>query len=752
MPRTRIDRLLFGLTFSLAVALCGRVQAQTTLDPILPDSFSSEMIYRYYQARSTAMADNALSQFPPQTLAAMPGTVRALLVKACLMPTTYAQPTVTSYGKVALDSCTVEKQLLKIADGIYSPALVYLPPLPKRRLRQPALRHPALLFLPGHGDLSLSEDIQNQCLSFAKRGYIVMLVQPFGQDERGENPLWNEFHDSQPAAYLLVAGESLCGRIMADHKAELSYLLSRKDVDAKHVGVTGLSMGGTHAFWLSALDSRLNTAVSVAAGRPYQPEWGIQPQGMCDLIIGAYQFGGMDMLLGLVAPHPLLVIWPDVAPPLTQEGVDLLHFGQISLEQAAAGYAMTQAQRDALVDYERQVYVRFGAGNRFSQIVVPGPHDYVTAFRQTAAGWFDRQMLGSSIPTPPEGVLNPISDNYDARNTLSFFPKGIRPQDFLSPTAYVQRQILALQRALPAAPLDSASWERLRSQLRSQVSSLLGADLSSPDMTVEAAGVEDMGPDHAIRLIIRPEPGVALPARLISSGVDVTPSGELHVFLNADGMSATVDSDARKSASDRGDWSLCVDLRGTGETRNRQEEGMGGSGMRDYDVAISALKLGETLAGYQVKDLLAAIAAAVPIASPITKVVVHADREMGLVAILAAGQSDTIQAVETTGLLASYSSSGGYGLPYAYNDADFAVVPIQTFGGYQSMLPCIPNMLRYADIPQLAALMAPRPLTLHASRLADDSLLSASAAEQTFAWTRAVYRLSGSTNSLQITD
>ena len=43
------------------------------------------------------------------------------------------------------------------------------------------------------------------------------------------------------------------------------------------------------------------------------------------------------------------------------------------------------------------------------------------------------------------------------------------------------------------------------------------------------------------------------------------------------------------------------------------------------------------------------------------RVVIRGDRETGLVGILAAGQCDAIDAVETTGLLASYGSPDGYG-------------------------------------------------------------------------------------------
>ena len=143
---------------------------------------------------------------------------------------------------VSIDGVEVEKRLLHLGSGLYSTAWIYIPPT--ARGSAPG-RYATLLMLPGHGDPGWSPAVQSRCLGFARQGYLVMLVEPFGQDERGEQPLFNESHDSQSAAYLLVTGESLLGLIMADHLAELTYLLSRPDVDGQRIGVTGVSMGGT---------------------------------------------------------------------------------------------------------------------------------------------------------------------------------------------------------------------------------------------------------------------------------------------------------------------------------------------------------------------------------------------------------------------------------------------------------------------------------------------------------------------------
>ena len=76
-------------------------------------------------------------------------------------------------------------------------------------------------------------------------------------------------------------------------------------------------------------------------------------------------------------------------------------------------------------------------------------------------------------------------------------------------------------------------------------------------------------------------------------------------------------------------------------------------------MGVAALKLGETLAGYWVRDCLVAMAAAQQAAGGRLKVTIRGEGEMGLVALLVAAHRDDVAAVEVHGLLASYYSAAG---------------------------------------------------------------------------------------------
>ena len=58
--------------------------------------------------------------------------------------------------------------------------------------------------------------------------------------------------------------------MLRDDLMALDYLASRPEVDARRIGVTGMSMGATRSWWLMALDERIQTGVAVACLTRYQ--------------------------------------------------------------------------------------------------------------------------------------------------------------------------------------------------------------------------------------------------------------------------------------------------------------------------------------------------------------------------------------------------------------------------------------------------------------------------------------------------
>ncbi|MHC4332136.1 MAG: alpha/beta hydrolase family protein, partial [Planctomycetota bacterium] len=109
-----------------------------------------------------------------------------------------------------------------------------------------------------------SEFYQSFSQGLARQGYVVLIYDPIGQGERLQYP--DEDLKSRVGVGVrehLYAGNQqfLVGEFIGSWRAwdgmrALDYLLSRDEVDPKHIGVTGNSGGGTMTTWLCGVEPR----------------------------------------------------------------------------------------------------------------------------------------------------------------------------------------------------------------------------------------------------------------------------------------------------------------------------------------------------------------------------------------------------------------------------------------------------------------------------------------------------------------
>ena len=105
---------------------------------------------------------------------------------------------------------------------------------------------------------------QSFAQGLARQGYVVLIFDPIGQGERLQYP--DENLKSKIGVGVqehLYCGNQqfLVGEFFGSWRAwdgirALDYLLTRKEVDPKHIGVTGNSGGGTMTTWLCGVENR----------------------------------------------------------------------------------------------------------------------------------------------------------------------------------------------------------------------------------------------------------------------------------------------------------------------------------------------------------------------------------------------------------------------------------------------------------------------------------------------------------------
>ncbi|MBN1640837.1 MAG: acetylxylan esterase [Anaerolineae bacterium] len=165
-------------------------------------------------------------------------------------------------GVHELPECQIEKVLFESRPGCLVTGNLYLP-----RVRE----HPApcVLGTCGHAEAGKAADLyQEFSRRLARAGFVVLTYDPLSQGERDqyyrsgfrEQVGWGTRAHNMMGKQLELLGENFAMWRVWDGVRALDYLLSRPEVDATRVGLTGNSGGGTMTTWLWGVDQRFTMA------------------------------------------------------------------------------------------------------------------------------------------------------------------------------------------------------------------------------------------------------------------------------------------------------------------------------------------------------------------------------------------------------------------------------------------------------------------------------------------------------------
>ena len=216
-------------------------------------------------------------------------------------------------GKLERENFTVEKIIFESHPGFYVTATLFIP----KHLPKPA---PAVIYCSGHTELGFRSDVyQRVMMNLVEKGFVVFAFDPIGQGERlqyvdpqtGKSKVGGSTTEhSYAGVQTLLTGTSLSDYFIWDGVRAIDYLETRKEVDAKRIGITGRSGGGTQSALIAAYDERVYAAAPECYITSFKRL--LQSIGPQDAEQNPYHFikNGMDHsdFLHVRAPKPALML------------------------------------------------------------------------------------------------------------------------------------------------------------------------------------------------------------------------------------------------------------------------------------------------------------------------------------------------------------------------------------------------------------------------------------------------------------
>jgi len=159
---------------------------------------------------------------------------------------------------------TLERLVLDLNGIEPVPALLLIPD------KRPA-RAPGLLYIHWHGGMydlgkeQLLKGVEAQpayAPVCAEKGIVTLAIDSWCFGER-KHEADGRTGEQDAFKLMLWKGQVLFGMMMIDEFRAFDYLAHRPEVDAQRLGVLGMSMGSTKAWWLAALEPRVKVCLDV---------------------------------------------------------------------------------------------------------------------------------------------------------------------------------------------------------------------------------------------------------------------------------------------------------------------------------------------------------------------------------------------------------------------------------------------------------------------------------------------------------
>jgi dienelactone hydrolase len=485
-------------------------------------------------------------------------------------------------GTVERDAYKVEKVIFESRPNFLVTANLYIP-------KDRKLPLPGVVGTCGHSSNGkAAEAYQSFAQGLARQGYVVLIYDPIGQGERLQyaDDHFKPRHGIGVGEHLYAGNQQFLvdeffgtWRVWDGIRA-LDYLLSREEVDAKHLGVTGNSGGGTLTTWLCGVEYRWTMAAPSCFVTTFLHNMENELPADTEQCPPRALALGLDHsdFLAAMAPKPVIIL-----------GKERDYFDARGVEES---YARLKSLY-TLLDAEENVGVFIG----------PTYHGYTQENREAMYRWFNRATGVSDADKEPKLTI-------EKDETLQCTPHGqvaeLNSRTVFSFTQEKSKLLAERRRVLQGADLQQMLERVLRIRRRPEA--------GAPHYRILRGRSDRKYPrPHSVTYAVETDPGIQAIVTFLSQEPIMSrpPRGTQRAVLYVSHHSA--DAELRDEPlvrelldAESGAAFFACDVRGIGDS---QPETCGVKSFRepygcDYFYAIHSIMLDQPYAGQKTFDLL----------------------------------------------------------------------------------------------------------------------------------------------------
>ncbi|GAU14202.1 hypothetical protein TSUD_307620 [Trifolium subterraneum] len=279
-------------------------------------------------------------------------------------------------------------------------------------------RRPAVVFL--HSTNKYKEFLRPLLEAYASRGYIAISVDSRYHGERAKDA--TTYRDALISAWKTGDTMPFIYDTVWDLVKLADYLTQREDIDPTRIGITGISLGGMHAWFAAAADTRYAVVAPLIGVQGFR--WAVDNdkwQARVDSIKPVFEVAHENLGKTAIDKEVVEKVWDRIAPGLASQFDSpysipsiaprplLILNGKILLGiEASAWVFITPGAEDprcplAGLEIPRskasQAYGEFQRSDNFKFIAEPGIGHQITKFQvKESSDWFDKFLKPQLVP------------------------------------------------------------------------------------------------------------------------------------------------------------------------------------------------------------------------------------------------------------------------------------------------------------------------------------------------------------------